>query len=62
MSWVIDMALLPLLLLAEGYLMGSLFARGWVTDIEAPSRWGWYHALSSAWQINKGAVVVTMNA
>jgi uncharacterized membrane protein len=45
MSWVIDMALLPLLLLAEGYLMGSLFARGWVNDIEAPSRWGLYHAL-----------------
>ncbi len=45
MSWVIDMALLPLLLLAEGYLMGSLFARGWVNDIEAPSRWGFYHAL-----------------
>ncbi len=45
MSWVIDMALLPLLLLAEGYLMGSLFARGWVSDIEAPSRWGLYHAL-----------------
>lgn len=45
MSWVVDMALLPLLLLAEGYLMGSLFARGWVSDIEAPSRWGLYHAL-----------------
>jgi uncharacterized membrane protein len=45
MSWVIDMALLPLLLLAEGYLMGSLFARGWVNDIEAPSRWGLYHTL-----------------
>jgi uncharacterized membrane protein len=45
MSWVIDMALLPLLLLAEGYLMGSLFARGWVSDIEAPSHWGFYHAL-----------------
>jgi hypothetical protein len=45
MSWVIDMALLPLLLLAEGYLMGSLFARGWVNDIEAPSRWGVYHTL-----------------
>lgn len=44
-AWLIDNALLPLLLLAEGYLMGSLFARGWVSDIEAPSRWGWYHAI-----------------
>lgn len=44
-AWLIDNALLPLLLIAEGYLMGSLFARGWVSDIEAPSRWGWYHAI-----------------
>jgi uncharacterized membrane protein len=44
-AWLIDNALLPLLLLAEGYLMGSLFARGWVSDIEAPSRWGLYHAI-----------------
>jgi hypothetical protein len=44
-AWMIDNALLPLLLIAEGYLMGSLFARGWVSDIEMPSRWGWYHAL-----------------
>ena len=44
-AWLIDTLLLPLLLIAEGYLMGSLFARGWVSDIEAPSRWGWYHAL-----------------
>ncbi len=44
-AWMIDTLLLPLLLIAEGYLMGSLFARGWVSDIEAPSLWGWYHAL-----------------
>jgi hypothetical protein len=44
-AWMIDTLLLPLLLIAEGYLMGSLFARGWVSDIEAPSQWGWYHAL-----------------
>ncbi len=44
-AWLIDNALLPLLLIAEGYLMGSLFARGWVNDIEAPSRWGLYHAI-----------------
>jgi hypothetical protein len=45
MAWTIDNALLPLLLIAEGYLMGSLFARGWVRDLETPSEWGWYHAL-----------------
>ncbi len=44
-AWMIDNALLPLLLIAEGYLMGSLFARGWVSDIETPALWGWYHAL-----------------
>jgi hypothetical protein len=35
-NWLIDNALLPLLLIAEGYLMGSLFVRGWVSDIEQP--------------------------
>jgi hypothetical protein len=44
-AWTIDNALLPLLLIAEGYLMGSLFARGWVRDLETPTQWGWYHAL-----------------
>jgi hypothetical protein len=44
-AWLIDNALLPLLLIAEGYLMGSLFARGWVSDIETPSQWGVYHAI-----------------
>jgi hypothetical protein len=45
MAWMIDNALLPLLLVAEGYLMGSLFARGWVRDLETPTQWGWYHAI-----------------
>jgi hypothetical protein len=44
-AWLIDNALLPLLLVAEGYLMGSLFARGWVRDIETPSAWGVYHTI-----------------
>ncbi len=44
-AWMIDHLLLPLLLIAEGYLMGSLFARGWVSEIEMPERWGAYHAL-----------------
>ncbi len=44
-AWLIDNALLPLLLVAEGYLMGSLFARGWVSDIETPSAWGVYHTI-----------------
>src|SRR5579871_3499285 len=44
-AWLIDNGLLPLLLVAEGYLMGSLFARGWVRNIETPSQWGVYHAI-----------------
>lgn len=43
-NWVINNWLLLLLLLSEGYLMGSLFSRGWVDSIEAPSGWGWFHS------------------
>lgn len=42
-NWVTNNVLLFLLLCAEGYLMGSLFARGWVDNIEAPNHWGTYH-------------------
>jgi hypothetical protein len=44
-NWMINTLLLPALLLAEGYLMGSLFSRGWVTNIETPNDWGKYHGL-----------------
>ena len=44
-NWVIDNVLLWLLLLAEGYLMGSLLERGWVDNIESPNNWGTYHGI-----------------
>ena len=44
-NWLIDTLLLPLLLIAEGYLMGALFSRGWVDNIEAPNQWGTYHGI-----------------
>jgi hypothetical protein len=42
---IIDKLLLPLLMIAEAYLMGSLFALGWVKDIEDLPTWGWYHGI-----------------
>ena len=56
MNWLIDNALLPLLLLAEGYLMGSLFSRGWVDNIETPNHWGTYHGIGVVVFYGAGAV------
>ena len=44
-NWMTNTLLLPLLLMAEGYLLGSLFSRGWVDNIESPNHWGDFHGL-----------------
>lgn len=44
-NFVIENMLLTCLLLAEAYLLGTLMTLGWVRNIEAPTQWGWYHAI-----------------
>src|SRR5215469_3464359 len=60
-NWLIDNALLPLLLIAEGYLMGSLFVRGWVSDIEQPLNWGAYHGAGVVAFFMAGAATAGLN-
>src|SRR5579875_1212218 len=44
-NFIQDNLFLSFLILAEAYLLGTLMTLGWVADIEAPSRWGDYHAV-----------------
>jgi hypothetical protein len=44
-NFIQDNLFLSFLILAEAYLLGTLMTLGWVSDIEAPSRWGTYHGV-----------------
>ncbi|MDE2233663.1 MAG: hypothetical protein KGJ90_06200 [Patescibacteria group bacterium] len=44
-NFILDNFLLTFLILAEGYLLGTLMTIGWVGDIESPSQWGVFHGI-----------------
>jgi len=60
-NWITNNVLLLLLLVAEGYLMGSLFARGWVDNIEAPNNWGTYHGVGVVLFYSAGAATAGLS-
>jgi hypothetical protein len=44
-TWIQDTLLLPLLMIASGYINGLMLTEGWVPNIEDPHTWGIFHGI-----------------